>query len=425
VVGPGGLPNHCEFNGLACPTGANAGIGTKRQFPRLSSPAALPLDRIRMGKRHRRDLGDIDALAATIAEVGLLHPVVVRPDGLLVAGERRLRAAKRLGWTDIPVTVVDLEQVARGEWAENFFRKNFTPSEAVAIKRALEPLERAAAKERQREGGRRGGKGYGKLPEASKGNAADRTARATGVARRTLEKTEAVVDAAKAEPEKYGKLLEDMDRTGRVNGVFRRLKIARQAETIRAEPPPLPRKGPYRIGVIDPPWPYELRDEDPSHRGVRDFPSMSVAQICALEVAPIMHEDAIIFLWVTNFVLLHGIHLNVLSAWGKWEPKALITWPKDRMGNGDWLRCQTEHVVMAVRGKPVVQSAKATTLLQGPFHLVRRHAHSAKPKEFYDFVESLCPAPRYADLFSRYQHNEKWDCHGDEAPRTDLREAAE
>jgi N6-adenosine-specific RNA methylase IME4 len=42
--------------------------------------------------------------------------------------------------------------------------------------------------------------------------------------------------------------------------------------------------------------------------------------------------------------------------------------------------------------------------------------HSAKPKEFYDLVESLCPAPRYADLFSRYRHNDKWDCHGDEAP---------
>jgi N6-adenosine-specific RNA methylase IME4 len=39
-----------------------------------------------------------------------------------------------------------------------------------------------------------------------------------------------------------------------------------------------------------------------------------------------------------------------------------------------------------------------------------------KPAEFYDLVESLCPAPRYADIFSRYRHNDKWDCHGDEAP---------
>ena len=52
-------------------------------------------------------------------EIGLLHPIVIRPDGKLIAGERRLRAAKLLGWTEIPVTVVDLDDVVRGEFAEN------------------------------------------------------------------------------------------------------------------------------------------------------------------------------------------------------------------------------------------------------------------------------------------------------------------
>ena len=376
------------------------------------------LDEIVVGERHRRDMGDIAGLAASMADprVGLLHPVVIRPDGTLIAGERRVRAAKLLGWKEIAVTVVDLEAVVRGAFAENACRKDFTLSEAVAIKRALEPLEKAAAKERQ---GTRTDKHPGKLPTSSKGRAADKAAKATGMARRTLEKAEAVVAAAEAEPEKYGKLLADMDRTGRVNGVYRRLKIAKQAEAIRAEPPPLPGNGPYRVAVIDPAWPYELRDEDPSHRGVRDFPSMSIAEICTLDVASIMHKDSIILVWVTNFVLVQGIHTTIVrDAWG-FEPKTLITWPKDRMGNGDWLRSQTKHVVMAVRGKPVVQSANLTTLLQGPFHLVCKNAHSAKPVEFYDFVEKLCPAPRYADLFSRYRHNDRWDCHGDEAPPAD------
>jgi ParB family chromosome partitioning protein len=67
-----------------------------------------------------------------------------------------LRAAERLGWSEIPVTILNLDAVVRGEFAENSLRKDFTLSEAVAIKRALEPLERAAAKQRQREGGRRG-----------------------------------------------------------------------------------------------------------------------------------------------------------------------------------------------------------------------------------------------------------------------------
>ena len=84
---------------------------------------------IKIGKRHRRDMGDIDALAKSISEIGLLHPIVVTKDNTLVAGERRLAACKRLGWTDVQVTVVDLGEIARGEFAENAIRKDFVPSE--------------------------------------------------------------------------------------------------------------------------------------------------------------------------------------------------------------------------------------------------------------------------------------------------------
>lgn len=44
----------------------------------------------------------------------------------------------------------------------------------------------------------------------------------------------------------------------------------------------------------------------------------------------------------------------------------------------------------------------------------RQCAATPRSPEFCDLVE---PAPRYADLFSRYRHSEKWDCHGDEAPQ--------
>jgi hypothetical protein len=64
--------------------------------------------------------------------------------------------------------------------------QDFTLSEAVAIKRALETLEKAAAKARML-----AGKPSGNLP---KGRAADKAAKATGMARRTLEKAEARVN---------------------------------------------------------------------------------------------------------------------------------------------------------------------------------------------------------------------------------------
>jgi hypothetical protein len=68
-------------------------------------------------------------------------------------GGRRLAACRSLGWSDVPATVIDIDKIARGEYAENHFRKAFAPSEEVAIVREIRPAEEAAAKERQREHG--------------------------------------------------------------------------------------------------------------------------------------------------------------------------------------------------------------------------------------------------------------------------------
>lgn len=368
--------------------------------------ATQPIFSIRVGTRHRRDLGDVDQLAASIASVGLLHPIVVTPDGALIAGERRLEACRRLGWTDVPVSVIELADIVRGEFCENTIRKDFTLSEAVAIKRALEPAERAQAKERML-----AGRPSGKFPKGN-GNrrALDKVAKVVGKDRTTIARAEAIVDAAEAEPEKFNHLLEQMDRTGRLNGVYRRLKIAKQAEEIRKEPPPLPGRGPYRVAVADVPWPYEIRDEDPSHCAARPYPTMTLEAIRALgpQVQKILHEDCALWFWTTNYHMRFSF--DVLDAWGL-ESRTILTWVKDRMGTGDWLRSQTEHCILAIRGKPTVTLTNQTTVLHAP-----TRGHSVKPVEFYDFVESLCPAPRYVDLFSRYRHNDKWDCYGDEAP---------
>ena len=74
----------------------------------------MNIEKIQIG-RYRKDLGDLRTLAESISEVGLLHPVVVTPEGRLIAGQRRLEACRTLGWTEVPVTVVDLFRAARGE----------------------------------------------------------------------------------------------------------------------------------------------------------------------------------------------------------------------------------------------------------------------------------------------------------------------
>jgi ParB/RepB/Spo0J family partition protein len=367
----------------------------------------IDISAIRVGERHRNDMGDIAGLARNIDEIGLLHPVVVTPGMQLIAGERRIRAFQWLGRTRIPAHVVDLAEIVRGELSENAHRKDFTPSEIDAIRRKVEPIERAAARQRMSAGGK------GVEISTPSGKTRDKIGAFAGVSGRTVEKIAEIVEAAEAEPTRYGKLLVDMDRSGRVNSVHRRLKNIKAAEAIRAEPPPLPGSGPYRGGLVDIPWAYEPDDENAPTRGVLPYPTISIEQACALDVGSILADVCAVGVWVTNFILVRGLHLPILKAWGL-EPRALITWAKEDVGRGHWAKGQTEHLVVATRGKPTVTLTDHTTLLKGPFHLVRKQ-HSAKPIEAYAYFESLFPAPRYFDLFSRYQHNERWDCHGNEA----------
>ena len=55
-----------------------------------------PISSIHIAKRHRKDMGDIDALASSMADLGLLQPIVIRPDDRLIAGHRRLATLRKL-----------------------------------------------------------------------------------------------------------------------------------------------------------------------------------------------------------------------------------------------------------------------------------------------------------------------------------------
>jgi len=197
-----------------------------------------PISSIVVGKRRRKDLGDIDGLATSIADVGLLHPIVVTPEYHLIAGERRLAACKSLGLADVPVTVVDNLDDAlallRAEIDENVERKELLPSEYVPASEELEKLERGAAKERQ--GRRTDLEHSGKLP---KSDSRETIAATVGVSGKTYEKAKAVYEAAEQEPETFGRLLEVMDKS--VDKAYRELKQVTKKrtneETAAAVPP--------------------------------------------------------------------------------------------------------------------------------------------------------------------------------------------
>ncbi|MBF0263547.1 MAG: ParB N-terminal domain-containing protein [Magnetococcales bacterium] len=97
----------------------------------------LPIARISIGLRHRRDLGDVAVLADSIRDLGLLQPIGIDADNRLIFGHRRLEACRSLGWTSIPVRVIDAPALL-AEHDENEIRKDFTHSERVAIGKEVE-----------------------------------------------------------------------------------------------------------------------------------------------------------------------------------------------------------------------------------------------------------------------------------------------
>lgn len=116
----------------------------------------IDITKVKTENRIRKDFGNIQELADDIRQNGLINPpvVIAETDGTftLLAGERRLRAMKSLGYRQVEVrtwgSLTD-EQKLNIEISENEVRKDFSKAERVEYARRLEKIESVKAKERQ------------------------------------------------------------------------------------------------------------------------------------------------------------------------------------------------------------------------------------------------------------------------------------
>ena len=171
----------------------------------------------------------------------------------------------------------------------------------------------------------------------------------------------------------------------------------------------------YKTIVIDPPWKYEQGlSKSALTRGSAEkiYPVMSDEEIYSLPVGNFADTDCQLWLWVTNAHLHRGFHC--LETWG-FEYKTIVTWGKTQFGLGYWLRGQTEHVLLAVKGKPRSKFANtkhgATGMNWSTLIIAPRTKHSEKPQAFTDMVEAIGEPPRL-EIFAR-EHRLGWDVIGD------------
>ena len=104
----------------------------------------VPVSSIQIPDRVRKEIGDLKPLMESLQRIGQLNPVTITPDYQLVAGFRRLSAARSLGWRTIEVRVIegaDEVRILEMELEENVYRKDFTPEEVLAGWKRLEELK--------------------------------------------------------------------------------------------------------------------------------------------------------------------------------------------------------------------------------------------------------------------------------------------
>ncbi len=122
----------------------------------LTAPSTVPLDKIVLLDSQPRRYFDPKAMQSLMESVkrdGILQPLLVRPNQdkyLLVAGERRYKAAQSAGLTEVPVTIREMsdEQAAQYALTENLQREDLNPIEEtegilqlLALALRVEPAE--------------------------------------------------------------------------------------------------------------------------------------------------------------------------------------------------------------------------------------------------------------------------------------------
>lgn len=373
----------------------------------------IAIAQIRIGKRFRKDLGNIQELADSIRDVGLLHPIVVDDKADLVAGFRRIMAAKKLGWRKIECSVISIDDLRIGEIQENTNRKDFTASEIADI---------AAYIERTRIGHRP--QKVGKLPTLP-GPTREVTAKITGVSPRTVTKIKKIKEAAEKQPKKYAHILERVD--------SKKLSVDTAHKIVTREERNLPKvplpKGKFDVIYADP----AIRFDNRSINGAADnnYETIPIEEIArgifnGENVRNIIADNAVCFMWFPTSIMLDETitaiadgyavsipnYKYILNSWGFDTIKTDFVWDKKAITPGDWSKNRHETLIMGIKGKMPTPAERFDSVYEEQ----RTRTHSQKPIYYYSMIEQMYPKRKYVELWAKPQvRRPHWTYWGNQA----------
>ena len=238
----------------------------------------------------------------------------------------------------------------------------------------------------------------------------------------------AVSDAAAVVKESYDvqdELLDDVNsgEAKHLKGARLAAEVAQRDARLAAGDYPWP-DGRWPVILADPPWQFDNPGIGKS-RVENHFPTMPAEEICALDVAGIAADEAVLYIWVPNALLTDA--LRVIKAWG-FDYKTNIAWvkkeddpvEKNEGGMGNWVRNQHELLLIANRGgmSPPAKRKLSGSVVHAPVLRLPngRIWFGRKPHEFHEVIEKAYPGHPYIELFARPPLRKGWAVWGNEVP---------
>jgi len=165
----------------------------------------------------------------------------------------------------------------------------------------------------------------------------------------------------------------------------------------------------YKTILADPPWKQPMTGKRTRKKGgvakFLPYPTMSIDDICNLNVNDIADIGCHLWLWTTNAFIDAGF--DVMRAWG-FKYLAPITWRKPT-GIGNWFVHLTQTMLFGYKDKCIFDGARyLPTIFDAPTTRI----HSKKPEKSYEIIELVSSAPRI-ELFAR-EKRDGWDAWGNE-----------
>jgi len=186
------------------------------------------------------------------------------------------------------------------------------------------------------------------------------------------------------------------------------VKLARklQRENEFEGTPELP-EGKYNVLYADPPWSYGDTLVEGYGSVERHYTSMTIQELCELNIEDITDDNAVLFLWVTSPLLEECF--EVIKAWG-FKYKSSFIWDKVKHNWGHYNSVRHEFLLVCTKGSFLKQNKE---LEDSVISIERSKEHSEKPEYFRELIEKMYPNSKKIELFAR-RKIDNWDTWGAE-----------